>query len=111
MSVPGRERRGPVDCRDCGAQRDDHGARGLCSRCARRHQRAGTITDWPLLIRPAADVLDDIAVLRARMPDATWAELAQQIGMSKVALVRAVHRHRQRERQQSLAPGVRPGVS
>jgi hypothetical protein len=38
-------------CRDCAADfaTARHGGRGLCKRCYRRHYKAGTVTQFPLV--------------------------------------------------------------
>jgi hypothetical protein len=73
-----------------------HYARGLCSTCGPRERRAGTLVDWPRLIRLGVDVLEDLEVWRARLPDEPLRVIAQQMGMSYAALDQVLVRARRR---------------
>lgn len=58
--------------------------------------------------RRAADVLEDLEVVRARLGSGvSWAELAAELGMTRAALTRAVERARVRG---VVVPSPRPGL-
>ena len=102
---------GCVRCGPVGAGRKHYG-RGLCRRCGDwlyRHDRAA-LAGYPPRNRRGADLVADALELRERHgepgwggarrwglpPDRgiTWAQIADQLGVGRSALIRAVQRHR-----------------
>lgn len=66
-----------------------HQGRGLCARCHRRHRHAGTLLDFPRIIRSYDDTLEEWDVLRAQ-EKRTRVEAAARLGMSVTALDKAI---------------------
>ncbi|WP_133850841.1 hypothetical protein [Labedaea rhizosphaerae] len=77
-----------------------HKGRGLCGPCYSAARRAGTLLDYERTYRPADEVLDDLAVLRIRTPGITYRQAAEQLGMTRDALVQVVVRDRRRRETQ-----------
>lgn len=78
-----------------------HDARGLCTRCYRFLRKTGGLHKFPALTRSNAVVMEEWAELR----DAgyTVERAAQMLGMTFVALDRAIHRANEYQRRSVAA--------
>lgn len=47
-------------CRSCAREVPRLASRGLCGRCRSQATRAGTLDNWPRLIRTAAELIEDV---------------------------------------------------
>jgi hypothetical protein len=91
-----------IRCACCGS-RGRLAGRGLIERCEtrlRRHGEGGSRALFPRQTRPAAEMLDDYATWRARWPQATQQEIADEMGVTRSALRRALDRDRARARNE-----------
>lgn len=108
-----------TQCARCGPRPEGtrHYGRGLCGRCGSWLQRNAPqeLTSYPRRTRPQSELATRALRIRAergepgwsgwepragRRPDTgvTWAEIAVILGVSRDAVMRAVQRHRARER-------------
>lgn len=78
-----------------------HDARGLCTQCYRAKHKAGELDRFPPLTRSNAVVMEEWAELR----DAgyTVERAAQMLGMTFVALERAIYRANEYQRRSVAA--------
>jgi len=67
-----------------------HYSRGLCRTCYSNEKYHGRLNDWPLLTRKRDELLEEWVLLRsAGVP---IAQAAERMGISVIALDRALHR-------------------
>jgi len=85
-------------CTAPNSNQDRRWARGLCGTCRNRHAALGTLHLYPTKLRRSADTAEDYAILRRRDPSMSRAEIAARLGMTLVAMDRALVRHRARQR-------------
>lgn len=74
-----------ADCRDRPVY-----ARGLCKRDYRRHERAGTLIDWPTKLHMRDDLLEDYAWLKEQ--GYTRGQIAERLRMKRDTLDKALAR-------------------
>lgn len=92
-----------MTCASCGARPPTPGGgRRLCEACRCRHQRAGTLIEFPRVTTSWDEIAGDLELLRERYPRATVRELAQHLGMSYAALDQALYRARRRVRDAAV---------
>lgn len=80
-----------TECVDCGHTRW-HSGRGLCGSCWHRHDRNGTLENFPRVTRDRAEILEDWAFLSRE--GYTRAEAARRMGITKKCLEKAIERAR-----------------
>ncbi|MGI8682045.1 MAG: hypothetical protein ACR2JO_07935 [Mycobacteriales bacterium] len=93
-----------MSCLDCGrpmvserapdrpAGTVTHGGRGLCRTCRARHAYRGDLHDYPTVTNHWVDYVGDYAMLRGE--GYRLYVIAGRLGMTEVALNRALERHR-----------------
>jgi predicted transcriptional regulator len=72
-----------------------------CETRLRRHGEGESRALFPRQTRPAAEMLDDYATWRARWPQATQQEIADEMGVTRSALRRALDRDRAQARAET----------
>lgn len=77
--------------------------RGLCRRCYSRHERRGTLVDFPRTTRSRDELLDDWVLLREQGLDRRAA--AARMGMTYSAFDRALVRARSKGDPRAFGPG------
>jgi hypothetical protein len=73
-----------------------HKGRGLCSGCYDWADAHDCLADYPRLLRPAIEVVEEHAFLTAQ--GLSGEEIAERLGMKHDSVYRALYRHRARER-------------
>lgn len=90
-----------ITCTDCNEEKL-HFGRGLCGRCYDRHQRGGTLIDFPLAGYPAEELLTEWEILRSEGHSVRQA--AERLGMKYATFDKALQRAQRRGDPRAARP-------
>lgn len=71
-----------------------HEGRGLCGTCYDQHIFAGTLAQFPRLTRNTEDLAEMAERIKRERRYTTWRDIAEDLGVSRDAVMRAVQRRR-----------------